>query len=496
MAGTSTYVAAPQVQALVATTYNYVTNDLLAEINEPDVWRKYIDSYGAGKLPLIVYMKAMAKTIPTINPTFRSYERPRPDQAVYSNATYAATSANVQRNVVLSASSALTNGAGTFFPIQPREVVRIPSTGQNCFVTQIDTGTTASNKAAPGFAIPTGGSLGGSTGNWAIGLQSYDNNGVGAITTGDAFYILTNVQPELSQPMNGFTPDAIEYVNTLQTIRDDQTYSALQLGTKSWMEVVGKDGAKAMKWWYEAEFVLYYQFLTKIENQIMSGDIITNSVLTGAGYTGSQGLLPFVRNNGGLVHPYGVGNFTSTDWDEMCRYFSQNAGTPEYTGWAGFDAFRSVEAYLQARNQNTNISYTTFDKDSKRGMAKAADFNFSSFSQNGYSLHMRDYNMWNNPLQGALPGQGFPGLMLLIPSGDGLVGVDGGKDEMMPYFNLRTQTADPTDGRTLRNGYEQHWMTGGAAPIPTDGQDGMNSHYICKIAAHPHSANKWAILQN
>jgi hypothetical protein len=203
---------------------------------------------------------------------------------------------------------------------------------------------------------------------------------------------------------------------------------------------------------------------------MLLGEKITNPVLAGTPgqetTTVTEGLLPFIENNGNIINYSSITGFTLADLDNAVKTLDREKGAKENTIWAGINLSLGMDDTFLNLMQDGAISYGAFNFNQDA----AVNLQFSSVKRGNYVFHKKTYDLFNDQKTLGAVGQEFPDIAMVIPVGN----VAEGKTKMMvPSLRMNY-----LEGKG--NGYSrdmEEWLTGGANGVYNTTTDEINMHY-------------------
>ena len=183
---------------------------------------------------------------------------------------------------------------------------------------------------------------------------------------------------------------------------------------KIWYEVPMEGGGTGYAWQFKEHYDLKKRFQTFRVSSMFLSQKGTSTDSAGNQYLNGEGILPYIKNNGGANIGYQKGTKSYQDWVRVVRYLDANGGDVENFVFAGFDAREEDNRWMQDFNKNGAISYGAFGFDQE----KAINYGFTgSFEISGYTFHPRTVRAFSNPFHmGAGKGL-YRDLNLVIPAG-------------------------------------------------------------------------------
>jgi hypothetical protein len=129
-------------------------------------------------------------------------------------------------------------------------------------------------------------------------------------------------------------------------------------------------------------------------------------------------------------------------------------------------------------------SYGTFNNSKDM----ALNLQFQSFNRNGYTFHMKTYDLFNHPQLLGADGFDYPGWGMVIPM-DSVR--DAKTNESIPSLSVRYKQL----GKYSR--LMEHWLTGSAGGIttPTNGEDNLKCNYRTERGFEGAKPNRFFLIR-
>ena len=308
--------------------------------------------------------------------------------------------------------------------------------------------------------------------------------------------IIGNAFPEGSAQPEGLTPRIHEYSNKVQILKESFEVTGSEATNVIYVKVDNEEMGSGYLWYLKGEADTFKRFQDYAEIQMILGNTISNTNLTGTSSTfdgtsysnstlrQSEGLLSFIENKGQSMD-LGSSAITMADFDAIVKSLDKFRGAKENALYAGINLSLDIDDLLAAQGAYAagGANYGTFQNDKDM----ALNLGFNSFTRGGYTFHKKTYDLFNHPKLLGATGQKYNGYGMVIP-------MDTQKDarsgEMIPSLRIRFKSA---------NGYSrdmEHWLTGSAVlQNKTNTEDVLKSHYRCERGFEGFAANRYMLIK-
>jgi len=308
--------------------------------------------------------------------------------------------------------------------------------------------------------------------------------------------IIGNAFPEGSAQPEGLTPRIHEYSNKVQILKESFEVTGSEATNVIYVKVDNEEMGSGYLWYLKGEADTFKRFQDYAEIQMILGNTISNTNLTGTSSTfdgtsysnstlrQSEGLLSFIENKGQSMD-LGSSAITMADFDAIVKSLDKFRGAKENALYAGINLSLDIDDLLAAQSVVAagGANYGTFQNDKDM----ALNLGFNSFTRGGYTFHKKTYDLFNHPKLLGATGQKYNGYGMVIP-------MDTQKDarsgEMIPSLRIRYKAA---------NGYSrdmEHWLTGSAVlQNKTNTEDVLKSHYRCERGFEGFAANRYMLIK-
>jgi hypothetical protein len=197
----------------------------------------------------------------------------------------------------------------------------------------------------------------------------------------------------------------------------------------------------------------------------------------------TEGLLPFIENNGNIIQYSGLTGWTMADTDNMVKTLDRERGAKENTIWAGINLSLDMDDTFLDLYQAGAVSYGAFNF----SQDAAVNMQFSSFKRGNYVFHKKTYDALNYQKGLGAAGQEFPDIAMVIPADN----VAEGKTKMS-VPSLRMNYLQGSNGYS--RDYEE-WLTGAANGIYNTTTDEINVHSRAHRGFEGFAANRFLKIE-
>lgn len=455
-----------------ATTQNYISStDFLANnydggIHQPDVSDDFIKRYGSQGLT--GFLETIGAKAPVAQKDFFHYE----EDWIHQNVTVTADDDSLTngRQYILQAGSMETVAASTSTdvasPLRLGAVVQDSSGKMGVVVALFGGVHTNAGVFMSGYTGSVAGSPAAATAQIVAHVLSYDGSTMTVPTAGDTLIIVGTEYAEGTGQPEGMTPEVIEYKNNVMILKESYQVTGSEATNKVWFKVHDEaTGQSGYLWYLKGESDTYRRFVDYSEMMMLLGEQATNNLSANVNLKGTEGLIPFVTNNGNTQTYNQLAGFNLSDFDSMVRTLDKYRGARENTMWCGIDLSLAIDDAVAAMFAGGGISYGAFNGAEEIAVA----LGFKSFTRGGYTFHKKTYDVFSHfPMLGA-SGFNYPGMGIVVP---GDMGRDARSGDMIPSLRIRYKEA---------GGYSremEHWLTGSAGLAQaTSDVDELRCHY-------------------
>ena len=434
------------------TTYNYVSSlDLVQNLHKPEIDSEFVRRYGDQNLTGFMEMQGYLNPVSAIE--YSHYEDDWLHEVVHPSVQAGAAN-NATVTLTTQDSFTVNNGNSPYIQDTPASSEAYTPRNQDIIMFPDRTLAMVTNVTGADFDVTP--------------LQ--DGTAIPTTTVADELVIIGNAHAEQSgQPLSRNGRVNL-YTNNLMIKKSTNTVSGTEAGVQTWIEVPDKNGRMGYLWYFESGYQEYRRFMNECEMTMLLGEKITNLTLANTAGQGTvtvtEGLLPFIENNGNTIGYSSITGFTIADLDNAVKTLDREKGAKENTIWAGINLSLGMDDTFMNLMQDGAISYGAFSGNQE----KAIDLQFSSFKRGNYQFHKKTYDLFNDQKTLGAVGQEFPDIAMVIPVGN----VAEGKTKMMvPSLRMNY-----LEGKG--NGYSrdmEEWLTGGANGVYNTATDEINMHY-------------------
>ena len=472
----------------VASEYNYLNSlDLAEGLHKPEVSSVYVQRYGRQDITGFLEMLGNKKAVN--NPKFSHYEQERIHgtfrlQAAIASAATAGT-AVISGTVSTAASNNYTydytgqspyptTDTFTVNPLSKNDVIEV--NGFTMYVTNV-------------------------SGN-VFSALSYDSTAARpAIATADDIIIKGQASPEGSSAPDSRNSRVISYSNYLQIMRRSHKVTGTEFGTKTWIEVEGKNGEKGYFWYLQGVSDEYHRFLNEREAMLLTGEDFQAN-LAGLGGVGTasfgdansttftKGLIPQITSDGN-VQTYSAGTLDITELESLIKDFQKNRGSREMMAACGHDLKLEFDAMIYdssgALGGGGAVQYAAFQGVENQDVR----FSIDSIEYGGYKMALKTMDIFSDPNFLGYAGGIYKGIGIFVPLDDTVV-----------YNNMNSSTGSLVPSLTLNyldndeGGRDyMEWVTGKGLGAATSGNDFFEVHMLSHCGLEVSALNRFGILK-
>ena len=465
-----------------ASEYNYLNSLNLANgLHKPDQSSEYVMRFGrqdaTGLIELLGNKKAAT------NPKFSHYEQER-----------------IHSVVRLSASAATASGSGFTLVATAAAAYTYTASGQSPYPTN---DTFSYNVLQVYDVIEVNGfemQVMAVNGN-AFSAISYNSAATRpAIATTDDIIIKGSAFPEGSsnggESRNG---RVISYSNFVQIMRRVHRVTGTESGTKSWIEVNGKDGKKGYFWYLQGIKDEYDRFMNEREATLLTGQDFQDNLAGWAGVgslsfgdansiTKTRGLIPQMSADG-TVEAYTSGDLTLTDIENVVKALQKNRGSRENMLYCGHNLKLDIDELIRSSAGGINqggIQWAAFQGVDLQSVAYEID----SFSFGGFKFGVKVLDIFSDPNLLGYAGGIYNELGMVIPL-DNVVtynSMNAGSSAYVPSIQLRYLEGD--------NGSREYmeWVTGVGGGAMNQNSDYFDVNFLSHVGLEASALNRFALL--
>lgn len=273
-----------------------------------------------------------------------------------------------------------------------------------------------------------------------------------------------------------------EYTNYPQISKYDAVISGSEMTNKTWFEVPAENGIPGgFAYMYNIEQKTYKLQKTERELKMLNGVHNTNTSAAMSGISTVQGMIPFIKSNGGYLQAYTPGTWSLAYHDNVINNLDANG-----TKATAFIALVGMLLYQEYRDSFLDatkfggVNYGVFGGKEEIALAMG----FESYNTSGYTFHFKRYRIFNdNVLMGA-PGFNYKNWGIIIPQGQTQNPQGGGG---VPYYRLRPKMLDGVSR-------DMKWLTGAMAPTNKTTIDELRINYLTEESYEFFGGANWALI--
>lgn len=468
----------------VASEYNYLNSlDLAEGLHKPEVSSVYVQRYGRQDITGMLEMLGNKKAVN--NPQFSHYEQER-----------------IHGVVRLSASAATASGSGITLAGTAAAGYTYTYSGQSPYPT---TDTFSTNVLSQNDVIEVNGFtmyVTAVNGN-AFSAISYDSSATRpAIATTDDIIVKGQASPEGSSAPDSRNSRVISYSNYLQIMRRSHKVTGTEFGTKTWIEVEGKNGEKGYFWYLQGVSDEYHRFLNEREAMLLTGENFQSNLagLAGIGTasfgdanstTFTRGLIPQISADGN-VEAYTSGALVITDIENMVKALQKNRGARESMVACGHNFKLDVDALI---NDPTGLSFLGGGGAVQFAAFQGVEnqeirFSIDAIEYGGYKFALKTMDIFSDPNFLGYAGGIYGEIGIVIPMDDTVVynSMNSSTGTMVPSLTLNYLDNDE-GGRDY-----MEWVTGKGLGAATSGDDFFEVHMLSHCGLEVSALNRFGLF--
>ena len=278
-----------------------------------------------------------------------------------------------------------------------------------------------------------------------------------AVLTTDTLIITGNAHQEgTDQPLSQ-ARRINRYVNSMQILKESNKSTGTSLGEEIWVEVEGLNGQMGYLYYYKGQHDAYRASRNLREVALITGKKVTNTVLATAQstLTKTEGMIPFVQNYGNTTTYNAVTGITKADWQTMTTdQIDKYRGAKENAVYSGIQLRTGIDNFVSIEMKNGGVQYGAFSG----GKDQFVNFSFDSFMVQGYTYHLKTYDVFNYKNMLGAAGQTYVQSAVVIPMDKGVhsFGPDD-KKETVPSIRMNYVSQSKAGGTYSRDWEE--WPT-------------------------------------
>ena len=466
----------------VASEYNYLNSlDLAEGLHKPEVSSVYVQRYGRQDITGMLEMLGNKKAVN--NPKFSHYEQER-----------------IHGVVRLSASAASASGSGITLAGTAAAGYTYTYSGQSPYPTA---DSFSANVLSQNDVIEVNGFtmyVTAVNGN-AFSAISYDSSATRpAIATTDDIIVKGQASPEGSSAPDSRNSRVISYTNYLQIMRRSHKVTGTEFGTKTWIEVEGKNGEKGYFWYLQGVADEYHRFLNEREAMLLTGEDFQANLagLAGIGSasfgdadstTFTKGLIPQITSDGN-VQTYSASTLDITELESLIKDFQKNRGSREMMVACGHDLKLEFDALIYdssgALGGGGAVQFAAFQGVENQEVR----FSIDAIEYGGYKMALKTMDIFSDPNFLGYAGGIYKGIGIFIPMDDTVVynSMNSSTGTMVPSLTLNYLDNDE-GGRDY-----MEWVTGKGLGAATSGDDFFEVHMLSHCGLEVSALNRFGLF--
>ena len=468
----------------VASEYNYLNSlDLAEGLHKPEVSSVYVQRYGRQDITGMLEMLGNKKAVN--NPQFSHYEQER-----------------IHGVVRLSASAASASGSGITLAGTAAAGYTYTYSGQSPYPTA---DSFSANVLSQNDVIEVNGFtmyVTAVNGN-AFSAISYDSSATRpAIATTDDIIVKGQASPEGSSAPDSRNSRVISYTNYLQIMRRSHKVTGTEFGTKTWIEVEGKNGEKGYFWYLQGVSDEYHRFLNEREAMLLTGENFQANLagLAGIGSasfgdadstTFTRGLIPQISADGN-VESYSAGSLNITDIENMVKGLQKNRGARESMIACGHNFKLDVDALINDPagggflGGGGAVQFAAFQGVENQEVR----FSIDALEYGGYKFALKTMDIFSDPNFLGYAGGIYGEIGIVIPMDDTVVynSMNSSTGTMVPSLTLNYLDNDE-GGRDY-----MEWVTGKGLGAATSGDDFFEVHMLSHCGLEVSALNRFGLF--
>lgn len=296
-----------------------------------------------------------------------------------------------------------------------------------------------------------------------------------AVLTTDILIITGNAHQEgTDQPLSQ-ARRVNRYVNDMQIIKESNKTTGTALGEEIWVKTEGLDGKMGYLYFYKGQNDAYKYCKNLRESAMVVGKKITNTTLATAQetLTKTEGLVPFIKNYGNTTTYNSITGITKVDWQTMTTdQLDKYRGAKENGVFAGINLRVGIDNFISVEMQNGGVQYGAFGG----GKDQYVNFSFSSFAIQGYTFHLKTYDMFNYKNMLGAAGQVYNLSAMVIPMEQTVASFgSAGKKETVAPLRMNYVSQEKAGGAYSR--LWEEWKTGAANGTYTNQNDSLECNW-------------------
>lgn len=313
------------------------------------------------------------------------------------------------------------------------------------------------------------------SGNTFNVIPVVDGESIPAVLTTDTLIITGNAHQEGTEQPLSQARRITRYVNNMQILKESNKSTGTSLGEEIWVEVEGLNGQMGYLYYYKGQHDAYRASRNLREVALITGKKVTNVTLATdqPTLTKTEGMIPFVQNYGNTTTYNAVTGITKADWQTMTTdQIDKYRGAKENAVYSGIQLRTGIDNFVSIEMKNGGVQYGAFSG----GKDQFVNFSFDSFMVQGYTYHLKTYDVFNYKNMLGAAGQTYVQSAVVIPMDKGVhsFGPDD-KKETVPSIRMNYVSQSKAGGTYSRDWEE--WPTGGANGVYTNESDSLQINW-------------------
>lgn len=321
-------------------------------------------------------------------------------------------------------------------------------------------------------------------------IETHDvNDRIPTLTTGQTLMIGSSIAAEGSGQPGSIISGVFQWSNRTQTVKSTRKASGRELGTESWIKMVGSN--KVESWANKGFLDLEYEQQLKMQGAFLNGKQVTNPNLIIDGQSlqgeGTRGFIPEINANA-IQYGYTPGTWEIQDYYTMVKAMKKQYTNRNVALFTGLDFGQEQDQLLFEANKDTAVVYaertrkqlfgTKGDED---GREMDMHIGFKYLHVDGYTFCIKNVDAFYHPKLYGSEGYNYVQRAFAIP--------------LQKYKDPVTKNSIPSMGIVYRglgkyNRKMKVWQTGANADVPTDDQDVKLIHMLTEFGAEFFAVNQ------
>jgi len=283
-------------------------------------------------------------------------------------------------------------------------------------------------------------------------------------------------------------------------MRRTHKVTGTEFGTKTWIEVEGKNGQKGYFWYLQGVADEYHRFLNEREATLLTGEDFQSNLagLAGAGsasfgdansVTFTKGLIPQISADGN-VEAYTSGSLAITDIENMTKELQKNRGARESMIACGHNFKLDVDALIYNGGGSflgtSGVQFAAFQGVENQDIR----FSIDGIEFGGYKFALKTLDMFSDPNLLGYAGGVYGELGIVIPMDDTVVynNMNSSTGVLVPSLTLNYLDNDE-GGRDY-----MEWVTGKGMGAATSGDDFFEVHMLSHCGLEVSALNRFGLF--